>query len=821
MSKDLSSDLNAILDYYWNVSSHDLDSCHRPFEGTYDRLKDREGYYEQYQDRLFKHNLASEVVFDDKDEHLKKYINSLSHIPMSPNRKDLFEKFYVIDNENTDHILNELGIKKMVTRNFLSINNNKKRVDSFVKLLIKEAKKLVHYQNDQDISFAKYVIVGKPGTGKTAFINYLFSMHSDKLDEEKIIYTRVNLNDVSQESSNLKTRMLSKWLRIFSKYYFGNNRVKDFEDSKNVIKEIKSRLRKAKKKYHFADYSDQRFSMLIDYFVKKLYKLQYKTFKEYEFNLTSCTKPIINGEDPITLDDLLKFTELTMSYVQSVKNWGNIFIFDGFDRMSFDKIQRDLFQSWCNQMKELTSIKDNQYCKSVFLITLRDTSINSFFYNNLQDTQKKINSDKGPWYRVLTVEPCTLEEVIVSRFNFLAEKYETLNSNNIMRNIINLLYMCYTKKSPEESLSSSWKDVSKELADLFAYNYRICFKFLRDLLETIYRILCEKENVVDLLQSPPENMELMKAFQGQEWQIMNLLVAGTSKIQPFKNRNTYGENGQPEYQHVVPIIPNIFNFNEYAYNTIESRCLSALELAKNEFSLGISANEQENKLIVKYLLLKIIEKTEGAIGVETLIKSMNVNFCKNWKYDLIYEIRELIFSNILSCKKDEAVIQDSLSIMQNYEIKLTRKYAIIDKILNQSIYYENVLLDTPIERRFKGSLRPLSKYDRSTTWDYLKEKTTHIIYFINYIKIIQDRMLKIIPSNRDHNERLYIISKTEFQEDFMLMNTDRENEIRKSILSYLSGYLKNHSEDKVRNLIYRWQEEIEKDKVRRETNIAQ
>ena len=166
--------LNKILDYFWRSTGDDLKKVLRPFEGTYDRLKDDENYGLTFEKNLFEKYISPEVVFEDKDEDLKKYIDSLSHISMSPKRKDIFEKFYIIDKESPDLVLKNLGIKNMVTLSSLKVNESKRRVDAFAKLLIKEAQRLVHYQRDQDISFAKYILVGRPGIGKTAFINETF-----------------------------------------------------------------------------------------------------------------------------------------------------------------------------------------------------------------------------------------------------------------------------------------------------------------------------------------------------------------------------------------------------------------------------------------------------------------------------------------------------------------------------------------------------------------------------------------------------------------------------------------------------------------------
>ncbi|MDD2463143.1 MAG: hypothetical protein PHI97_04040 [Desulfobulbus sp.] len=774
------------------------------YEGRYIRLKNTRNYCQGFPLRLRKNNIPIEYNIDDPN--IRKLVHSFSSFTMNPKHKSLFEKYYYTSEENAEDY-GTLTTRDLVTEQLFQINSSKQIIHDFVQLLIEEARKLIHHQKGDDLKYCKYAIVGRPGTGKTALINYCFSVYGEQLDEERIIYVRINLNEIIQDGQSLRTRMLSKWLRIFCKYYFRSEKFDDFKNHFVVCDEIRSRIKKYRSDC-FPTKTQDDYDLMVNYFIDLLYDLHTKTFHSVEYSLQLSEKRSSNGNIIVSLEDLSKMTEILMSYVQVVKNWGSIIIFDGFDRVTFDKMHFDQFKSWCMEIKQLSSIEDNRFCKSVFIVTLRDYSIRTFFRHNNQGSIQEY-SQKGPNFLCLSIKNGIFKEIIEKRFEMLDEKFPDIDVINIKRNLINLMYMSYNKCGPQKALDSDWKEVSKTFENIFVHNYRLLFKYLRDLVYLIYRTLSGKYNISELIQSNPENKELLHAFMGQEWRILKLFITGTSKVVPFSNRISYGENGQPIFQGVVPVIPNIFNFNEFSNRTEEASYYIDQDGRKHKDE-HISSIDQANKLLLKYHALKILELNGGTLGVETLIRSLNANFCKKWFFDIIFEIRELIFSNVISCDLTEAEYNDMNKISTNFPVTITPKFDIIKFIIEQSVYYENIIDDTPIEERFaKDTLRPLNPVDCSDIWEYLKEKSFFIIYFLHYINYVENQFFEnLCESKSDHIYDYYQISKNDFNKNFRFFKNINVDNIKSTINAFLNTYLKNINNDLAESLLTNWEEYI-------------
>lgn len=758
---------------------------HRKYEGVYERSRNALGYIERYKNKLKQKGIPHEYHCPDDD--MNRLLVSLSSFPMSPAKKDDFISYYHVP-EQKDPDLELLSIKELVTEPLLKINTHQERIEHFVELLKDEALKLRYFKKGNDTSFCKFALVGRPGTGKTAFINYCFSVYGESIfDANQVMYSRVNLNDVVKGSESLKVRMLSKWLRIFCKYYLMNDNIEDFIDFKIFKDELLSRCKKYKKELFF-EYSDNEFNEIVNFFFKIIRYLHTASFNETDYSLSDSLEEIDpEGMQKCSLEDLCYLTEITMSYVQHVKNWGNIIIFDGFDRVTFDKVQFKRFESWCTQIKKLTSIEDNDFCRSLFIVSLRDYSIRKFFKTNIQPTLTHLDQ-KTPAYRTLSICNKMFREVIENRFELLDNQFNTFNCINIKRNIINLMIMCYGELTPKQALDSKWSDVSKSFENIFSFNYRLLFKFIRDLILLVYQTLDKDFDVSNLIQSDPDEMQLLEAFQGNEWRVLKLFITGTFQNIPFSNRTTYTQEGQPSFQGVVPIIPNIFNFNEYAYRTDEAKQLLNTEGVK-PYQGSMSPIDQRNKLLVKYFIIKTIEDSGNTIGIETLVETLRRNFCDKWHFDLIYEIRELIFSNIIGCDLTDVEMHNFENIKNNYPISLTLKSKIFDHILGESVYYENIIDDTPIDNRFSKYMSPLSFGERDT-WDYLKLKTKYIIFFITYVEYVQNYFKDTRPENDPTLfDNFKYISKEKYAEKFLIFTKERKKSIFDSIVAYLNGFL--------------------------------
>ncbi|WP_289022710.1 hypothetical protein [uncultured Desulfobacter sp.] len=293
-------------------------------------------------------------------------------------------------------------------------------------------------------------------------------------------------------------------------------------------------------------------------------------------------------------------------------------------------------------------------------------------------------------------------------------------------------------------------------------------------------------NAKNYLLSSPDSHLLLKAFRGSEWQVLRLLIFGTNKTQPFVNRTKYDKSGQPRFQGVVPVIPNIFNFNEYGFLTPEA--------GKDKTALGF-----KNKILVKVRILQYLSNNGTNVGIINLFQWLTSTFDQEWGNELRYETRELIFSNLLKChdeRIDQVDIDDPNAIKRNYGLSTTTKTDVIEKLLDSSIYYEIVVDNTPIDSRYIHLFNPLHRIECESTWDYLKIKIKYIIYFLLYLEQVEE----------EEKKRSQLESNV--YSPYVIFSNDRESKIKDDIYRFLNGYLERKNENYATLQLSSWRSEI-------------
>jgi len=589
---------------------------------------------------------------------------------------------------------------------------------------------------------------------------------------------RVDLNDVSVSNSSLEERLYSKWMRIFAKYYFRNK-----IDSGSFESTFTEWFRDTYYDYgFFKRYTTEKKEHILDKYLSTLHTLHEGSFSEYEFSIKSLDDHGDESQIGVSSKDFCVMSKLTLGFLQKKWGWGYIIVFDGFDSVSFDQIQYTEYERWCDEIKKLTVIKDNKLYKGVYLITLRDYSYLKFHYNRKQHEDYDTCTTL-PSYITLTVGQQNIQEIIEKRFLYLKMKCQYSAYNNLKRNLINLMYMCYMRTSPQAALKSTWDNITNLIQDIFASNYRLFFRFLRELLLLTYATFGPESN--DLLASEPEAMEYLKRFRGIEWRVIRLFITGTTNIQPFRNRTKYDIHGQPKFDNVTPIIPNVFNFNEYSCYTPEA-------------GENCNATEFENKTLVKCRILQQLLAKDGQDGILDIFEWIRRTFRTRWGNELRFETRELIFSNLISCELDEAEIDDTDYLRTNYVLTTTRKTNVIDRMLDLSIYYELLMDNTPIESRYARLFSPLHRVDRNDIWSYLKDKTDYIALFLCYlIKIESEEFARTQTDPKT-------IGAMGYRETYQIFTKRRLAKIKEDIVRYLNGYLEERQRNVAMNMIAIW-----------------
>jgi hypothetical protein len=257
---------------------------------------------------------------------LKQFLSSFATIPASPERKALFESVYTFPNERflaqrkISHDLLEFKSKLQdpytpevypnvsyeISNCFLDhimslINNLRKDRSNPSKVSSRTRRDSIFF------------LVGDPGIGKTTFLNYLFSVNSEKLRNEKIIWIRLDLNDPTERKDDFATSFLLKTISILRDKYskeinFSDPNLRAFIFDKWAIDPEKSSI----------TIKD------VDSFFRRLQGLR-------KFNIDQ------------QLD--VSFIDIILDFLIEKLGYGFIFVVDGLDRVTLDSVRNERFAS--------------------------------------------------------------------------------------------------------------------------------------------------------------------------------------------------------------------------------------------------------------------------------------------------------------------------------------------------------------------------------------------------------------------------------------------------------------------------------------------
>lgn len=401
-------------------------------------------------------------------------------------------------------------IEDYLERDFPYLNPNKKTLNDIFDFILNKSKNLLLLKNISDRQksddlkkLCKFVFYGPPGVGKTTIINYLFSINSDRLIGDRVIWIRVDLNKSEGAELDLRNRLNAKFVRIFSKFYLFEYTEFNKPFLTNLNKDILDFL---SKRYSSESYKGA-FSRHVTKFINLLQKLKDSDINTIDYFL---------DKDFHNIDYFNDIFDYFVSYIQNNYNYAFIFIFDGLDSVTIDFTQFDIFQNWLRQINNISDNENKPY-KAVYIYTMRDYSLIDFHKQtfSIKRTEKLKNLLS---FKEMPVKQVGITEIIDSKMK-LVKKYIGISDgetiDNIKNNLLNLLYMSFFDKNPEDVLNVSFNDIDSFLKMIFGSNYRRLMRFFRELLLVISGILNEKSNL--LLTSKLSELIFLKEFIGKEY----------------------------------------------------------------------------------------------------------------------------------------------------------------------------------------------------------------------------------------------------------------------------------------------------------------
>lgn len=713
------------------------------------------------------------------DKRLQYLYDKINYIPMSPNHKDDHMATYIIKKSRKRKIRNiEAYIDNM---EWIELNYSKEELEKIFKFWMEKS---IEVSRRDKFNFSMfyhtvYLLIGDPGIGKTALLNYIFSVNANKMIRKNIFWIRIDLNNIDNLAIDIEIRKRLKFLKIFTAKYAYNTKRKMGE---NFMDEMQQYLISKLSEWEGGEkHFYEKCKVEVDDFMDLIKDLRMEQRNGSKLSVHT----FIDQYDHLDKRKVSRLSGYIMEYLQTKFSYSFIIIFDGLDTVTLDSIQYKHYKRWVKKI--LTIVNNRQYSayRAVYIITMRPYS-----YIDLYINQKSIIRDNRSIVKCL-VRPYPLQEVVKKRFEYALTKIKKDKiglpsssedfwniSNNLLDMINCSLHGLSVKEFQKDFIEKKyWENPEMDLFSTITNgSLRATMRFLRTLIVVIGNELTREP--YQKLASKRGYDGALKHISGKEWIITKVLIFGDRGSILYKSRIDYSNTGEVQiHSRHNALIHNILNYNNCDLNHKQSMYprnllkLHALKIAKSLKPLSIISLINE--------LTKLYPEIE-----DELIRN---------------DIRELIYNGLIYPQienKEDQITLDELGA--EYSIRITGSgKKMIENIINQFIYYEIIQDDSPISIRYVDDIEPLHRFDeRKNLGEYLISKTRSVINFLLYLQKAEKNIADKYDEKKASNNYIKDIG--------FIYSDQRVDKIINNLKEIISGYMNDLSTSKRDEYLEEW-----------------
>lgn len=568
------------------------------------------------------------------------------------NKKEIYEEIYAYpDKENADYKdfihLKEDGYEMLdIELNNIPINLDEEYCEKFVVELCRRSLEVRDTKSDiYNSKISRFFLIGDIGTGKTTFLNNIFSQYHLNLKEEKVIWVRVDLTKPYHRKRKLLDALNFQRAKVFKGHYSDEY----IEDNETFIKYLKNSF--------IVNDKNKNFDNEIFNNCKNDYLSKYDKDRTNEYD-----QRIQNG---------------VKRYIE--KHYGVIYIFDGLDKLAVN-------EKFSERVSEIKEILFDEKIKGIFIFVMRNKSHFEFF-RALQNEEVEQSHLRGQT-KILKILPPKLSDILDKRVSILVNKSDVLLKEKRMRIMPKRFEINESDLLEFESISNKINDITKE--HYIAY-LNIFFRFLHKGISVDY----ESNSTLESWKREDALTELKNLVGNNFRKLLNIINLSNKAFLETIEILDYS------FDDIIDIYNSIGNPLAKDYENYIEKLDNILKRDYKIIDIIVRRNKHfENPYSYEYSIDKKIQWANKELDSEdipyiyNLFYSVNVQNTIEVKYYLTIKIR--ILQYILKSDKiyDKTKIVDYLSSFFNYEP--SRINIALDELIRWGliVYNPEVIYDT-------------------------------------------------------------------------------------------------------------------------------
>jgi len=608
-------------------------------------------------------------------------------------------------NSLKNDLLGDTCSERVVNINHISINLF---IDCLIQLSKEHTFNYHSYPDKKDIiQKTRIFLIGKPGTGKTTFLNYLLSVYEISLViPQKVMIIRVNLGRYENRKANFQNFILEKFYHVYRNFFW-------------------------KKKYYRIDLNKFKEKIIEERGIEN----NKNKIKELDEQIDNFTKNVDKVLDYSFLADMMK-------YLTDTEEISYIFFFDGLDYVTLAEVHNKIFKQWTDEV--VNYLYSKRSFRGSYVIAMRDVSFDRAIRNklgetaNIYKTSKRVKVNTCDFQKVirkkLLVAKDEIEDLYFKRSRkdqAYKQEFGWLNEEFLKRIIEDFLTFISVPfiTSAEKKISKikNYRQLKERIHDdgckaiekITSGNYRCAMRNIRYVIHhfiNAYRIysyhdLFKKTKIQDRLRN----------LNSLSYRVLRTFITGLDEAEDYRPPYSYKlVRGKVEFikngsRFIIPHINNFVFIPKKIYDS----------------------NTQYRGMF-KLRLLQYLINIKRKIIISKVLDFFEENFDYERRY-IKRDIEEMIYSQLIDVHTGKKYEKDIDALITTTDLARF----ILNKLIYHYIYYESTIDSLPMPITVSSCIKPYNlNWQTVSLAEYVIEKARYSLFYLKFLQYSEANEMK-------------------------------------------------------------------------------